>query len=87
MDTEKHNSSKIYTPEGGSKLTKESYLAKQEELRQKITIKDLEQWLSLTVKHDNQNKVISFYLCRENINDGLNFFRREESTTFEVITY
>lgn len=60
MDTKEHNTSKIYTPEGGSKLTKETYLAKQEELRQKITLKDLEKWLSLTVKHDNQNKVICF---------------------------
>jgi hypothetical protein len=60
MDTDEHNSFKIYTPEGGSKITKESYLAKQEELRQKITLKTLEKWLGLTVKHDNQNKIICF---------------------------
>lgn len=60
MNNEKHETSEINTPEGGSKLTKESYIANQLELKQHISITDLEKWLNLTIKHDNKNKVICF---------------------------
>jgi len=60
MTNKKHETSEINTPEGGSKLTKETYLANQQQLKTPITITDLENWLNKTIKHDNKNKVICF---------------------------
>jgi hypothetical protein len=57
---EQVNESEKYTPEGVTNWTKEELKLYYEKQKRPVTLAELRDMLNLTVRHDNENKVITF---------------------------